>query len=165
MTIEEQKKLYDDLYIKADALVKKYKPCKSCQLIDGVACCNGYHEGCSKENEPWCQYWNKNGCGAEKPLGCKLWFCREIWQSDDIQNKSLIREIKTIRNIADKTALPLFFRASKNDNFDENRRIGSMATHFFSAVIIEENGIYTFTSDKTKWSNYDDRHSYPYRAI
>jgi hypothetical protein len=112
---------YDELYDKADKLLKEYNPCRikcgSCQAnrIDPKynstkqLCCGG------------CPYW-KNGCTV-KSLACKLWLCGPVQGKFPYPNNKktelvseLVGKLEDIRNEAYKAGIPLLFRGSKEEN-------------------------------------------------
>lgn len=111
---------YDELYDKADKLLKECNPCKikcgSCQAnrIDPKynstkqLCCGG------------CPYW-KNGCTV-KSLACKLWLCTPIHGTFPYNkhrtdsNRELIDALNGLRSEAYRIGIPLLFRGSKEEN-------------------------------------------------
>lgn len=115
---------YDELYEKADKLLKEYNPCKikcgSCQAnrIDpkynstNQLCCGG------------CPHW-KNGCTV-KSLACKLWLCGPVqgkfpylYNKNSERIRELAHKLEAIRNEAYKVGIPLVFRGSKEENIKE----------------------------------------------
>jgi hypothetical protein len=61
---EKMSAVYDELWQKADEILKKFNPCniKKGQCLAGYPCCGG------------CEFLSKKGC-TEKSLACKLWLC------------------------------------------------------------------------------------------
>jgi len=71
--------IYDLLYEKAEAILKRDNPCEH-KMKCGVHSCLGKKDILSGDNNPQCccegcPFWDK-GCKAEKPLTCKTWLCR-----------------------------------------------------------------------------------------
>ena len=69
---------YDKLYKKIDDFIKKVNPCK---VVDGKclrAQLGGNNFCCGKycQIEP-CKHLTRNGCGAEKPIACRLFLCQD----------------------------------------------------------------------------------------
>ena len=82
--------LYDILFEKADKIIKKTNPCKiKCGKcfraqrynVENAFCCDAYSTFFTKI--PECKYLTKNGCSAEKPLYCRVWFCDTLKDHTD----------------------------------------------------------------------------------
>lgn len=69
---------YDELWDKADKLLKANSPC-GIKMKGGSIICRGCAEiGMGNPNElccGGCKFHTIDGCQAEKPLSCKLWLC------------------------------------------------------------------------------------------
>jgi len=63
---EEMAAVYDKLWHEADAILKKFNPCK----IKRGRCSSGRRHPCCDD----CEFLSKKGC-TEKSLACKLWLC------------------------------------------------------------------------------------------
>lgn len=63
---------YDELCAQADAILKKFNPCK----IKRGRCSSGRRHPCCDD----CEFLSKKGC-TEKSLACKLWLCPDARES------------------------------------------------------------------------------------
>jgi hypothetical protein len=80
---------YDELYARAEAVLKEFNPCEVCKTKRGVECFdtvrNTKLRGAFGINRPnllccnGCEFHNRKvGCTAEKPLMCKVWVCSTL---------------------------------------------------------------------------------------
>lgn len=116
MTLKEYlKKLsakYDELYEKADKILKKYNPCK----VEGKGACATCLSGRHPDGTGisfccgGCQHLGKNGCTV-KALSCKLWICN-IAITEEVQ-----REMNRIRVEVSMYGLN-GFRTSKEETME-----------------------------------------------
>ena len=110
-------RIHDALFARADALIKQYKPCghKNVKvtkaLIAGFAfsakalkpgamlhiCNHDYGTVCCSN----CRHLTASGCGAEKPLSCRVWLCPREAQTQ----RELANGLDAIRARADRLCL------------------------------------------------------------
>jgi hypothetical protein len=107
---------YDILYEAADKLFKRFNPCKIrdgyCERIRNVGCYRGDSIGelCCHG----CQYHDVvDGCNT-KSLGCKLWICAYLQNT----NKSFASKIEKLYKLSIKFGfIAITIRQSKEDYF------------------------------------------------
>ncbi len=135
-------KIYDDLFKRADDIVKKYNPC-DIQVKDGIATCtmtraNPAFDSTGSFNRVKCQrgdlcctgcnFHSKIGCTADKPLMCKLWLCNVA----KTQNPKCARELQDIINEINGMELHnriwLKDRGNKEMSMRETKRLNDYQT-------------------------------------
>ena len=101
---EKMSALYDELYEKADRVIKRHNPCRISRgrCLAVYPCCDG------------CKFLSKiKGC-LTKSLACKLWLCEEARK----KYPACAKELSKIEELARRNPLlPLAARVNKEDIF------------------------------------------------
>lgn len=109
LSISEQSDLYDSLYQQGTDAFAKYNPCNFHKDSEGKVRCSAGEPCCGG-----CKYLGPDGCTTNS-LACKLWICYTL----DKQQPQLVVELKELHRQVKEAKLPLVFRGSKEDSFND----------------------------------------------
>lgn len=108
--------LYDELYRRADAVLKRINPCQI-ENADGYVSCVASRAGRECQGELCCSRCNHlgvDGCRVQA-LACKLWLCWYV--QGTARGRQAAQELAVLQKVSQKAGLWPKYRASKESHF------------------------------------------------